>query len=132
MSQQNANDARVPLKPDDEKPVLLEPPAPAAEVEEPISLVESSGPSQVRMSKRFEDRAAARADYKRQLNVTGAGATRCRMFHSKVSAAALEMMQKQINDWLDSEEIEIKHVGQTMGTMKGKTDEENIIITVWY
>jgi len=132
MSQRNADDAPVPLDPDEEEPVVLEPPAPAGEVEEPISLVESSGPSQVRMSKRFQDRAAARADYKRQLNVTGAGATRCRMFHSKVSAAALDMMQKQINDWLDSEEIEIKQVGQTMGTMKGKTDEENIIITVWY
>jgi len=33
MSQQNANDARVPLKPDDEKPVLLEPPAPATSVD---------------------------------------------------------------------------------------------------
>jgi len=132
MSQQNADDAPVPLDPDDEEPVLLEPPAPAADVDEPISLAETSGPSQVRMSKRFQDRAAAKADYKRQLNVTGAGATRCRVFHTKVSAAAIEMMQKQINDWLDSEEIEIKHVAQTMGIMKGKTDEENVIITVWY
>ena len=131
MSQQNANDAPVPLGPDDE-PVLLEPPAPAPEADEPISLEESSGPSQVRMSKRFEDRAAVKAEFKRQLNVTGAGATRCRVFHSKVSVAALELMQKQINAWIDGDQIEVKHVAQTMGIMKGKVDEENVIISVWY
>ena len=129
MAQQNSDDTPIPLGPDDEKPIS---PAPAAEPEERISLVESSGPSQVRMSKHFQDRAAAKTDYERPLNVTGAGATRCRMFHSKVSAPALELMQGQINTWLDHEEIEIKHVAQTMGIMKGKVDEENVIITVWY
>ncbi len=128
MSQQNADDTPIPLGADDKEPIS---PAPA-EPEEPISLVESSGPSQVRMSKHFQDRAAAKTDYKRPLNLTGAGATRCRMFHSKVSAAALELMHGQINTWLDQEEIEIKHVSQTMGIMKGKVDEENVIITVWY
>ena len=128
MSQQNADDTPIPLGADDEEPIS---PAPA-EPEEPITLVESSGPSQVRMSKRFQDRAAAKTDYERPLNVTGAGATRCRVFHSKVSAAALEVMQGQINTWLDREEIEIKQVSQTMGILKGKVDEENVIITVWY
>jgi len=129
MSPTGPEDAPISLTPDD-KPASGK--GGSAEIEEPISLVESSGESQVRMSKRFADRAGAKIDYRRALNLTGAGAIRCRVFHSKVSDAALEMMQDQINAWLDRDQIEIKQVCQTMGIMKGKVDEENVIITVWY
>ncbi len=134
MSQEN-DDGPISLGPDDDEPIVLSGPTEAApEVDEPISLVgsESSGPSQVRMSKRFADRTELAGNYERTLNITGTGATRCRIFHAKVSIAALEMMQKQINEWLDGDEIEVKQICQTMGTMKGKMDEENVIVTVWY
>lgn len=131
MSQQNPDDEPTPLdSTDGEEPIA--PDSAAGEVEEPISLVESSGPSQVRQSRTLRDRATAKTDYDRPLNITGTGATRCRVFHSKVSVAALEMMQQQINAWLDCEHVEIKHIGQTLGIMQGKTAEENLIVTVWY
>jgi len=74
----------------------------------------------------------AKSDFRRPLNLTGAGATRCRMFHSKIAVGPMEYMQKQINDWIDGEDIEIKYVNQVVGILEGKRAEPAIIITVWY
>lgn len=74
----------------------------------------------------------AKSSYKRPLNITGQGATRCRMFRSRIAAAALEHMEGQINQWLDSENIEVKQVGHLVGTVEGKTPEPNVIVMVWY
>ena len=70
--------------------------------------------------------------FKRSLNVTGHGATRCKVYYSKVSPPSLEFMENQINQWLDSEQIEVKQVTQVIGIMEGKTPVPNLIVTVWY
>lgn len=70
--------------------------------------------------------------FKRALNTNGQGATRCRVFHSRIAAAPLEYMENQINQWLDGDQIEIKHVGHVIGTMEGKTPEPNVIVMVWF
>jgi hypothetical protein len=75
---------------------------------------------------------ASKSTFKRALNVTGHGATRCRVFRSRIAAAALDFMEGQINQWLDSDKIEIKHVGHVIGTMEGKTPEPNVIVMVWF
>jgi len=103
--------------------------------EEAISLVESEGEEgQAATVRAFGARGPKRAEreLKRALNVTGQGATRCRVFHSKIAEAALEFMQNQINGWLDGEEIEVKHVGHVIGTMEGKTPVPNLLVLVWY
>jgi len=66
------------------------------------------------------------------MNVTGTGATRCKIFHSKIAVGPMEYMQKSINDWVDSGDIEIKDVTQVVGIMEGKRPEPNLIITIWY
>jgi hypothetical protein len=66
------------------------------------------------------------------LNVDGSGATRCKLFHSKISDGPLEHMQQVINGWLDSEKIEVKFVTQSIGVMEGKHAEPNVIVLVWY
>ena len=71
-------------------------------------------------------------DYKRPVNADGTGATRCRLFCSKVAYSSLQHMEHQINEWLDSEKIEIKHVGHVIGVMEGKTQEPNMIVLAWY
>ncbi len=76
--------------------------------------------------------AAQQRRYKRTPNLTGAGAVRCRLFHSKVTVAALDYMIEQINEWLDENEIDVKYVSQVVGTMEGKSPEPNVIVTVWY
>lgn len=72
------------------------------------------------------------AEFKRPLNLTGAGATRCRVFNSKVTVAAIDHVVSTINEWLDSNQIELKFINQVVGVMEGKTLEPNLIITVWY
>lgn len=71
-------------------------------------------------------------EFKRQPSVSGQGAVRCRLFHSKIAATSMDYMQGQINEWLDHENIEVKHVGHVIGTLEGKTPEPNLIVIVWY
>ena len=107
--------------------------------EEPLKIEgdESSAPAAGSMKIQAFGRGAMAAgrrevQFKRPLNVTGAGATRCRMFHSKVTLAALEYLVNQINEWLDGDKIEIKHISEVVGVMEGKNPEPNVIVLVWY
>lgn len=71
-------------------------------------------------------------EFKRPLHLAGTGATRCRIFNSKITVTAMDHMVSQINEWLDGDEIEVKCVNQVVGTLEGKTAEPNVIVTVWY
>lgn len=75
---------------------------------------------------------AQQRKFSRALNLTGAGATRVRVFNSKITVAAIEHMADQINEWLDGDELEVKYVNQVVGIVEGKKPEPNLIITVWY
>ena len=107
------------------------------EDEEPISLVDESpedgekSKAKVRQLGRRAKTSASK-EYKRPLNLTGEGATRCRVFESRIALEPLSHLEERINDWLDSEEIEVKHVGHNIGMLQGKTAEENLIVTIWY
>ena len=70
--------------------------------------------------------------FARTPNLTGEGAVRCRIFYSRIASAPLAYMEQQINEWLDSNKIEVKFVAQVVGIMEGKNPEPNVIITVWY
>jgi len=73
------------------------------------------------------------ARFQRQLDPQSPGATRCRTFHSKLSAAAIEFMNNQINDWLDGNpDLFIKHATSCIGPFEGKHTEQNLIITIFY
>ncbi len=103
--------------------------------EEPISIEGGDeGVTAVRAigAARSAGAAQSKSTFKRPLNVNGQGATRCRVFRSRIAAAALDFMENQVNQWLDSEKIEIKHVGHVIGVMEGKTPEPNVIVMVWY
>ena len=74
----------------------------------------------------------AAKEFNRPLNVTGAGATRCRVFTSKFTVASLDHMAETINAWLDAEQIEVKAVNSVNGVLEGKKAEPALIVTVWY
>jgi len=100
--------------------------------EETISLSDPlRGPSAVRAIRSSLD-IGKKADYKRPVNVTGTGATRCRLFHCKIADSSLEHLENQINEWIDDEGVEVKHVGHMVGLMEGKHTEPNVIVIVWY
>lgn len=119
---------------DDDEPISLNS---GTDDEEPLSLVDDSeeaddpGPSKVRA---FQAKQVVeqKQEFQRELNVNGAGATRCRVFHSKIAEAPLEFMQNQINEWIDREGLEVKHVGHVIGTMEGKNPVPNVVVMVWY
>lgn len=122
----------VELTPE-EAGVLLPEPLPVEE-EEPIELVEgtSGGTSKISAMGSVAKMSQRGSAYKRSLNANGTGATRCRIFHSRIAIAPLEYMENQINEWLDGDNIEIKHVGHVVGTMEGKTPEPNLVVMVWF
>ncbi len=73
------------------------------------------------------------ARFKRALRPDSVGATRCRAFHCKLSEAAVEFMNNQINEWLDhNDKIVVKFTNSTIGNFEGKHTEPNLIITVFY
>ena len=71
-------------------------------------------------------------EHNRPLNADGSGATRFKLFHSKIALSPLQNMEKTINEWIDGDKIEIKHVGHIIGTMEGKRPEANLLVMVWY
>ena len=117
-------DDNEPIKIDDDEPIKLEDGSLTGDADE--------AGSRVKVADTLGKQMRQVSEFRRSLNVDGHGATRCRIFHSKLAVASLDSMQDQINEWIDSDEIEIKHVGHNIGILQGKTKEENIFVTVWY
>lgn len=73
------------------------------------------------------------SQYKRALDPNGTGASRCRVFHSRLSQGAIDFVTNQINEWLDEhDDITIKFATTTIGLFEGKHTEPNLITTVFY
>lgn len=71
--------------------------------------------------------------YKRPIDPMAIGASRCRVFHTKLSQGALDFMNNQVNEWLDGNtDIAIKFAMTTVGPFEGKHTEPNLILTVFY
>jgi hypothetical protein len=71
--------------------------------------------------------------FKRPLRPDGVGATRCRMFHCRISQGATDFMVNQINEWLEeNKEVTLKFATTTIGMFEGKHTEPNLITTVFY
>lgn len=117
---------------EDEAPLPLEP----EELELPLEedAAESAAAPAKASIQAFGGHQAGHAEvkFRRGLNSNGAGATRCRIFHSKLTVAALAHMTGQINEWIDAGDLEVKHISEVVGVMEGKTLEPNIIVTIWY
>ena len=113
----------LPLEMEDEdlEPLPLE--------DEPAS---SQGESKIHAFGSVAAAGPVQQELSRGMNIAGTGATRCRVFHSKITVGAIDHMVSLINEWLDGSEAEVKHVTQVVGVMEGKKSEPNVILTVWY
>ena len=71
--------------------------------------------------------------FNRPLDPDTSHATRCRMFHAKLSDGAIDYLNGQINEWLDQNaDISIKFANSTIGPFEGKHTEPNIIMSLFY
>lgn len=70
---------------------------------------------------------------RRSLTPESPNATRCRIFHCKLSDASFAYMCDQINEWADSrDDINIKFVTSCIGVVEGKHADAHLIVTVFY
>ena len=123
------------------KPPAPRPPAPESPDDlSSISLVEEEPPAGGGETRKFAgtDSLSSPAlqdetKYQRPL-IKGAGATRCRTFHAKLTDGAIAFLNEQINEWCDNNpEIEVKFCTSAIGMFEGKQHQEpNLILTVFY
>jgi hypothetical protein len=130
-------DVPLALPPDEPAPAKITTHAgePKAAVESPIGLdaggdeAESVG---IVAANTLGSGARHEIKYKRDPSKTGTGATRVRTFDTKLTRAALVVMDEQINAWLDETGYEVKFVSNTIGEIQGKTTEAHLIVSLWY
>ena len=115
------------------------PEAPAPTEDEPLSLVAEEELDETRSITAFGAKGVAarvvldETKLKRPLNKSGAGATRMRIFHTKINDGAAVFMTQTINEWIDANpDIEVKFVGSAVGIWEGKHPEPHLILTLWY
>lgn len=73
-----------------------------------------------------------RREWKRKPNTDGTGATHCKTFHARLNSEAMELLDAQVNAWLDEHpELEVKLVTTAIGEWQGKVKEPNLIVQVW-
>ena len=118
----SANEELVRL-PDSSGPPPAAAPAAAAGVAQRST--KSSGLS-------FDRPVETRVNFRRSLT-GGAQATRCRLFHCKLTDAAFLHLESQINDWADAhEDVTIKFATSSVGVIEGKHADPHLIVTVFY
>ena len=75
---------------------------------------------------------AKKVDWKRKPNADGTGATHLKTFHSRLSSEGMEILDQQINQWLEEHpELEVKLVATSVGEWQGKIKEPALIVQVW-
>lgn len=121
------DDEPISIEGPDDQPISIGDP-----VEEPLTISEESSGRSISHTAGIRGAAADGFSFSRPMQQTGKGATRCRIFRSKISVPAIESLEEHINEWLESDDIDVKEVGHLIGTMHGKIDEDNIIILAWY
>jgi hypothetical protein len=100
---------------------------------EPVPVAESDGPTTApKKITAFGKEQRHEEHWNRATNVTGAGATHVKTFHSKITSDALQYLDQQINEWLDAHpEYEVKFVQNSVGVLTGKLKEPHLICQVW-
>jgi len=115
----------IPIGDADEEPIDL-----SADIEEiDIEEGETSG-AQIQT---FGKQQRHDEQWDRTPNTTGTGAIHVKTFHAKLREDALEYMDRQINEWLDSHpEYEVKFVTTSIGELKSKSmTEQALFMNVW-
>jgi len=72
-------------------------------------------------------------EFKRAANPPDKPATRCKVFHAKLSEGAVRHLEEMVNEWIDEHpEVHVKHSSTNVGQWEGKHAENHLIITIFY
>lgn len=75
---------------------------------------------------------AKKTEWRRKPNADGKGCTHVKSFHCRLNGESVEIMDQQINEWLEAHpELEVKLVSTSIGEWQGKIKEPNLIVQVW-
>jgi hypothetical protein len=105
--------------------------APGPVALEPIDLA-GGGDSSGREIRSLATQRRHEAKWHRTPNATGQGAIHVKTFVSKLRLDAIENLDQQVNEWLDSHpQYEVKFVTSSIGPLTGKITEPAIFVNVW-
>jgi hypothetical protein len=91
-----------------------------------------SGPNSTSKIKALGSRSRHADKWTRMPNVTGHGAIHVKTFVAKLRPDAIEYLDHQINEWLDSNpEYEVKFVTTNVGELMAKMKEPALFVNVW-
>jgi hypothetical protein len=127
--------APPPVLPPKDEPLALPPDEPGdpSTADQPLALEESGEEASEIQVFRGKAGATRQAQiFKRDPKSNGTGAVRVRSFDSKLTRSALQVMDEQINAWLDETGYEVKFVTTTIGDIQGKVTESHLILNLWY
>ena len=59
---------------------------------------------------------------------------RMRLFSSKADTGALNFFEKRVNEWIQENNIQVRFVTQSFGSMPSRTggQDPTLFITIWY
>jgi len=101
---------------------------------DPIVIKQTQPASPVGSSKIRAFGSSQRQQYqwRRTPNTTGQGATHVRTFISKLRPGAIDLLDQQVNQWLDEHpDYEVKLVTTTIGELSDKVKEPALFMNVW-
>ena len=107
-------------------------PAPQPE-DEAIQIVSDSPSGLKKQIKAFNQQRRHEDTWSRTPNTTGSGAIHVQTFFAKLTEDSVKYMDQSINEWLDEHpQYEVKFVNSSIGTMRGKTGPQDVMICqVW-
>jgi predicted nucleic acid-binding Zn-ribbon protein len=120
------------------KPAVTQAQPASASGDETLSLVdekdvETSGRKIEALGSKAKQAIVDETKLHRELQRTGTGATRIKIFHAKMNDGAVDFMIQTINEWIDAHpDVEVKNVQTTVGTWEGKHPEPHLIMTLLY
>ena len=112
-----------------EKPTETQRPA----EDEAIEIVTDNPSGLKKKIKSFNQKHLHEDTWARTPNTTGKGAIHVRTFFSRLSEDSFAYMDQAVNEWLDEHpQYEVKFVNSSIGTMRGKTGPQEVLICqVW-
>ena len=97
-----------------------------------IDLIDHTHPPQTHRKIEKSERHSIESPWQRSPVVTGQGAAHMKTFVCKLRPDAIELLDNQVNQWLDDHpDYEVKFATTTVGDMQGKTREPTLFLTVW-